>query len=43
MYYAFQDHYTARNVYLGLSFCTAIAGTILPFMDWFNQRQYKVR
>ncbi|EIN11606.1 HlyIII-domain-containing protein [Punctularia strigosozonata HHB-11173 SS5] len=41
MYYAFQAHPAARDIYLGLSFFTAIAGTVLPFMDWFNQRQYK--
>lgn len=42
VHYGFQCYPHIGHVYLFLSLMTAIAGSVFPFMDWFNQRKYKV-
>jgi adiponectin receptor len=43
VYYGFQGgHDAARYFYLAFCCATGLAGSIFPFMDWFNKREYKV-
>ena len=42
VYYGFQCHPNLGRVFLSLCFATGLAGNIFPFMDWFNQREYRV-
>ncbi len=43
VYYAFSCRKVAFSIYLSLTIFAGIAGSILPFMQWFNERKYKVR
>ncbi|KZP22032.1 hypothetical protein FIBSPDRAFT_1043747 [Athelia psychrophila] len=40
-HYGFRCHPHIGHAYLFLCLLTGIAGTVFPFMDWFDQRQYK--
>ncbi|KAF8813961.1 hypothetical protein BYT27DRAFT_7180754 [Phlegmacium glaucopus] len=42
VYYGFSCHPSIRNVFLGLSFATGLAGNIFPFMSWFNLPEYRL-
>ncbi|PFH46188.1 hypothetical protein AMATHDRAFT_8127 [Amanita thiersii Skay4041] len=41
VYYGFQCYPTRGHVFLWFCFLTGLAGNVLPFMDWFNQRRYR--
>jgi len=41
VYYGFGCRPTTAAIYLTVTFCLGIAGSILPFMDWFNERKNK--
>ncbi|THH04497.1 hypothetical protein EW145_g5482 [Phellinidium pouzarii] len=42
VYYGFSGHSQAAGLYLSLCLVTGIAGSIFPFMTWFNDRKHKV-
>lgn len=42
VYYGFSCNSEAVMAYLSLCLVTGIAGSIFPFMRWFNDRKYKV-
>ena len=42
VYYGFQGHDTARNNFLMLCLVMGVLGSILPFMEWFNDIKYRV-
>lgn len=42
VYYGFQGHDDIRNVFLSLCLLMGMAGSVLPFMKWFNNRKYRV-
>ena len=39
VYYGFSCHSQAALVYMSLCVVTGVAGTIFPFMSWFNDRR----
>ncbi|KAH8119424.1 HlyIII-domain-containing protein [Phellopilus nigrolimitatus] len=41
VYYGFSCHRQAALIYTSLCLVTGIAGSIFPFMTWFNGRKYK--
>ncbi|KAI0630404.1 HlyIII-domain-containing protein [Trametes polyzona] len=41
VYYGFQCQETTRNAFLLLCLCIGLSGSILPFTNWFNQREYR--
>ncbi|KAI0675346.1 HlyIII-domain-containing protein [Trametes maxima] len=41
VYYGFQCQETMRNTFLLLCLAIGVSGSILPFTDWFNQREYR--
>lgn len=41
-HYGFRCHPHIGHVYLFLCLMSGIAGSVFPFMDWFNQRKHKV-
>jgi adiponectin receptor len=41
-WYAFSCRRFALTVYLSTNIACGIAGSILPFMQWFNARKHKV-
>lgn len=41
VYYAFSCHPTAFTIYLSMTILAGLAGSILPFMQWFNERKHK--
>lgn len=41
-WYAFSCRRIALTVYLSTTIACGIAGSILPFMQWFNARKHKV-
>ena len=41
VYYGFQCHTNPRTLFLSLCFITGLAGSVLPFMDWFNKPEHK--
>ena len=41
VYYGFQCHTNPRTLFLSLCFITGLAGSVLPFMDWFNKPKHK--
>jgi len=42
VWYGFSCRPFALTVYLSTNIACGIAGSILPFMPWFNARKYKV-
>ncbi|CAK5265536.1 unnamed protein product [Mycena citricolor] len=40
--YAFDDRILLQWAFLGLSFVTAVMGSILPFMDWFDRHHNRL-
>lgn len=43
VHYGFHCYPSTGHAFLGLCFATGLAGNILPFMDWFNKFEYRVR
>lgn len=43
VHYGFQCDSVTHDGFLSLCLVMGILGTILPFMDWFNDREYRVR
>ena len=43
VYYGFSCHQQSAWLYLSLCLVMGIAGSVFPFMAWFNERKYKVR
>ncbi|KAF9050031.1 hemolysin-III related-domain-containing protein [Panaeolus papilionaceus] len=41
VHYGFRCHPDIGHWFLGLCFATGLAGNIFPFMDWFNQHEYR--
>ncbi|KAI1795732.1 HlyIII-domain-containing protein [Ganoderma leucocontextum] len=41
VYYGFQCRPTERDAFLLLCFAVGVSGSIVPFTNWFNQREYK--
>ncbi|KAH9942412.1 putative G-protein coupled receptor [Epithele typhae] len=41
VYYGFQCQHTLRDAFLLLCLAIGVSGSIFPFCDWFNQREYK--
>jgi len=41
VHYGLQCHPIARKYFLGVCFLSATAGTIFPFMNWFNSYEYR--
>jgi len=41
VYYGFSCHRAAFTIYLSMTILAGLAGSILPFMQWFNQRKHK--
>ncbi|KAI0744151.1 HlyIII-domain-containing protein [Daedaleopsis nitida] len=41
VYYGFRCQQTTRDAFLLLCFAIGVSGSILPFLDWFNMREYK--
>ncbi|KAH9892627.1 HlyIII-domain-containing protein [Cubamyces lactineus] len=41
VYYGFQCEPTTRNMFLMCCLFIGVSGSILPFTDWFNQREYR--
>ncbi|KAF8893466.1 hemolysin-III related-domain-containing protein [Infundibulicybe gibba] len=41
VYYGFQCHPGLGNAFLGLCFLMGVAGNLFPFMEWFNQYEYR--
>ena len=41
VYYAFSCRRTAFSIYLSMTILAGLAGSILPFMQWFNERKHK--
>lgn len=41
VYYAFSCRFAAFTIYLSMTLLAGIAGTILPLMQWFNERKHK--
>ncbi|KAI0645744.1 HlyIII-domain-containing protein [Trametes meyenii] len=41
VYYGFQCQETTRNAFLLLCLAIGVSGSILPFTDWFNRREYR--
>jgi len=42
VYYGFQCNPSVGNIFLVFCFLTGLAGNICPFMDWFNQYEYRL-
>lgn len=42
VYYGFQCQHATRDAFLAVCFAIGVSGSIFPFMDWFNMREYKV-
>ena len=42
VYYGFQCEPTTRNMFLMCCLFIGVSGSILPFTNWFNQREYRV-
>ena len=42
VYYGFKCQPTTRDAFLLLCFAIGVSGSIFPFMNWFNMREYKV-
>lgn len=42
VYYGYQCHPGKGQTFLWLCFLTGLAGNIFPFMEWFNERKYRV-
>jgi adiponectin receptor len=42
-WYGFSCRPFALTVYLSTNLASGLAGSILPFMQWFNARKHKVR
>lgn len=42
VYYGFQGHDSTRNAFLYLCLIMGVAGSVVPFMSWFNDRKYRV-
>lgn len=42
VYYGFQCYPHIGQMYLLCCLLTGIAGNVFPFMDWFNQYEYRV-
>ncbi|TFY50255.1 hypothetical protein EVJ58_g11124 [Rhodofomes roseus] len=40
-HYGFQCETTTHDIFLSLCLVMGISGSILPFMDWFNQYEYR--
>lgn len=43
VYYGFQCNSTATKGFLSLCVGMGVAGSILPFCEWFNMPRFKVR
>ena len=43
VYYGYKCHPEIGYYFLVLSFGTGLAGSIFPFMSWFNQVEHRVR
>ena len=43
VHYAYKCHPDLGYCFLALSFATGLAGSIFPFMSWFNQVEHRVR
>jgi adiponectin receptor len=41
VYYGFSCHRAAFTIYLSMTTIAGLAGSILPFMQWFNERKHK--
>lgn len=41
VYYGFQCRPAERDAFLVLCFLVGLSGSIVPFTNWFNQREYK--
>jgi adiponectin receptor len=41
VYYGFSCHNAAFTIYLSMTIIAGLAGSILPFMQWFNERKHK--
>ncbi|KZV95032.1 HlyIII-domain-containing protein [Exidia glandulosa HHB12029] len=41
VYFSLSCHQTAANVYLSACLTSAVVGSFLPFMQWFNERKHK--
>lgn len=41
-HYGFRCHSHIGQMYLLLCLLSGIAGTVFPFMEWFDQHEYKV-
>ncbi|KAH9858660.1 hemolysin-III related-domain-containing protein [Lenzites betulinus] len=41
VYYGFQCQETTRNTFLLLCLVIGLSGSVLPFTDWFNRREYR--
>ena len=42
VYYGFQCRQAERDAFLLLCLAVGVSGSIVPFTNWFNQREYKV-
>ncbi|KAG8998008.1 hypothetical protein FRB94_010784 [Tulasnella sp. JGI-2019a] len=43
IYYGYSCHPVWLAVYIGLTICTGIAGTVAPFQTWFDERKNKLK
>ncbi|KAF8070107.1 hemolysin-III related-domain-containing protein [Lyophyllum atratum] len=41
VHYGFQCHPSLGQVFLSVCFLTGLAGNVFPFMEWFNQHEYR--
>ncbi|TFK53717.1 HlyIII-domain-containing protein [Heliocybe sulcata] len=41
VYYGFRAHPALSSLFLAFSFVMGVIGSVLPFQQWFNEREYK--
>lgn len=41
--YGYQCHPQVGHAFIGICLAMGVLGNILPFMEWFNQYEYRVR